>query len=117
MYTKKADQEVMIRSEVQKGKGDISFRHFLKEGDVAGAGRLFAVTTIQPGDSIGNHPHTGECEAYYIVKGTAKIIDNGEEYTLEAGDVMLCKDGDAHGIENIGDEPLEFIALILYTQK
>lgn len=115
MYIKKADQEIMVRSEVQKGKGEVIFRRFMKEED-APAGRLFAVTTIQPGGSIGNHSHIGECEAYYILKGTAKIIDNGEEYVLEADDMMLCKDGDSHGIENIGDTPLEFMALILYSK-
>ena len=29
---------------------------------------------------------------------------------------VLCKDGDSHGIENIGDTPLEFMALILYSK-
>jgi len=115
MYRKKADQEVIVRSEVQKGKGDVVFRHFLKETD-ASAGRMFAVVTLQPGDSIGNHSHAGECEAYYILKGRAKIIDNGEEYILEPDDMMLCKDGDSHGITNIDDTPLEFIALILYSK-
>ena len=115
MYRKKADQEIVVRSEVQKGKGDILFRHFMNEGDTP-AGRMFAVLTLKPGDSIGNHTHTGECEAYYILAGNAHITDNGEEYLLEAGDMMLCKDGDSHGIANAGDSPLEFIALILYSK-
>lgn len=29
------------------------------------------------------------------------------------GDLFLCKDGDAHGIKNTGDEELTFMALIL----
>ena len=115
MYRKKADQEVVVRSGVQRGRGDVTFRHFMSEADTS-AGRMFAVVTLQPGDSIGNHSHTGECEAYYILKGTAKIIDNGEEYLLQADDMMLCKDGDSHGIANAGDSPLEFIALILYSK-
>ena len=28
-----------------------------------------------------------------------------------------CPDGECHGIENSGDGPLQFVALILYTER
>ena len=34
---------------------------------------------------------------------------------VTAGDVMICKEGEEHMLENDGTEDLEFIALILYA--
>ena len=39
----------------------------------------------------------------------------GKGHILAAGDVMICKDGEEHMLENDGTEDLEFIALILYA--
>ena len=114
MYIKKEDQAATVRQTVMGGKGEILSRIFLDPKDAAGAGRLFAVNTIAPGCSIGYHSHEGEFEVYYILSGTAKIVDEGEEYLLHAGDMMQCKSGHAHSIENAGEAPLEHIALILY---
>ena len=88
MYIKKEDQAATVRQTVMGGKGEILSRIFLDSKDAAGAGRLFAVNTIAPGCSIG--------------------------YLLHAGDMMQCKSGHAHSIENAGETPLEHIALILY---
>ncbi len=39
--------------------------------------------------------------------------DNGEMKGIKAGDVMLTPGGEKHSIENIGNEPLEFLAVIM----
>ncbi len=116
MYTRKNDQPVAIRSALMGGKGDILCRSFLSNEDAAGTGRMFAVNTIQPGDSIGYHSHQGEFEVYYILKGTAQVVEDGKRYTLYEGDMMQCKSGSSHSIENIGSEPLEHLALILFCK-
>ena len=116
MHLKKEDQLTAIKHELQNGKGNILCRTILPQEEAAGSGRLFAVMTIQPGDSIGYHRHEGEFEVYYILKGTAKIIENGQEYFLNEGDMMQCKSGSSHSIENIGKEVLEHLALILKNQ-
>ena len=54
-------------------------------------------------------------ESYYILKGKALYNDNGKEVELEAGDMGICKDGEGHSIESIGDENLEYVMLILYS--
>ena len=41
--------------------------------------------------------------------------DNGEMTTLRAGDVAFAYDGEGHSIKNVSDEPMEMIALILYS--
>ena len=50
-----------------------------------------------------------------VLSGTGLYFDNGELKPVTAGDVMICKDGEEHMLENDGTEDLEFIALILYA--
>ena len=40
--------------------------------------------------------------------------DNGTEVPVSAGDVLVTKSGDGHGIACAGSCPLELIALILF---
>lgn len=117
MYTRKADQSITYMENAFGGKGKIENRNFLEIEDAAGSGRKFSIVTIQPGDSLGYHAHNGEFEIYYILKGTAAIVDNGEEYLLYEGDMMQCKSGSSHSIANNSDAPVELLALILYTKE
>jgi quercetin dioxygenase-like cupin family protein len=89
----------------------------MTEEEANGMGRLFVKTVIPPGHSIGEHTHEGDMEAYYILKGKALISDNKEEVILEAGDCNICPDGESHGIKNVGDDDLEYIAIILYSKQ
>lgn len=116
MIIRKEDQPVAVKEKVQQGQGQVHFRYFLEEKDACGAGRLFAVITLREGESIGPHPHEGEYELYYILSGEASVLDNGEPYTLLPGDMMQCKNGDSHAVENRRKEDLVFIAIILKDQ-
>ena len=97
------------------GTGKLTIRHILNGTDeLYGKGRVFCHTVLEPGTSIGYHRHEGEFEAYYVLSGTARLSDNGTYTVLHPGDVAYTPDGCGHDIENIGDEPLELIALILF---
>lgn len=98
------------------GKGHVTFIHYFEPEDFAGMGRLFGKTIIEPGNSIGLHGHEGEQEAYFITKGKALYNDNGVEREIGPGTLTLCKSGDKHAIENIGDEDLEYVMLITNTK-
>lgn len=102
-----------FREKMRDGKGTIEILHILNKDDMKGKCRMFAKVTIKPGCSIGLHEHIDEEEAYYIIKGTARVNDNGIMKEVKAGDVILTPGGEKHSIENNGDEPLEFIAVIL----
>lgn len=96
------------------GKGHVTFIHFFEMEDFLGKGRLFGKTIIEVGNSIGYHVHEGDQEAYFILKGKALYSDNGEETVLKPGDLSVCRPGESHSIEAIGDEDLEYIMMILY---
>ena len=101
--------------ELRGGKGLVVMENFMDPEMAHGAGRLFAKTVIPPGASIGLHKHEGESEVYYILNGRALVNDNGAPVELGPGDINYCPDGQSHGIENIGDADLEYIAVILFT--
>ncbi len=48
------------------------------------------------------------------MKGSGLYNDNGTPVRVYPGDTAVCNDGELHGLVNDGEEPLEFIALILY---
>lgn len=106
-------RKIEINEFVAGGKGQVVIRHILGEGELNGKCRLYAEVTLAPGCSIGEHPHHGETETYYILKGSGNYSDNGEVRPVKAGDITFCNDGSTHGLENTGDEDLVFMALII----
>lgn len=99
------------------GKGEIYITHLLTQKEMVGQCGMFAKVVVPPGSSLGVHPHNGNTETYHILQGKALYSDNGENYEVKPGDTTFCADGDSHGIENIGDEDLIFIALIINSPK
>ena len=100
------------------GNGEILVRNLLNgEDEMYKTGRVFAHTTVYPGSAIGYHVHQDESETYYILSGTGRYNDNGQEVIVSAGDVTFTGSGEGHGIEAIGNEPVEMIALILYDKR
>lgn len=83
--------------------------------ELNGKGRVFAHTTVAPHSGIGFHMHNGDTEIYYVLSGKAEYNDNGLLTTIEAGDVAFTPSGTGHGINNESDEPLDIIALIIYS--
>lgn len=102
-----------IKEQMRGGKGTVEITHILKQDEINGKARLVAKISLNPGCSIGWHEHVNEEEIYYILKGKALIDENGEKHELNPGDASLTKGGESHSIENIGDEVLEFVAVIL----
>ena len=97
------------------GQGTVTVKHLLNPDEMLGKGRLFAQNTVPPGASIGLHQHQGDMEAYYVISGSGVYYDNGQAFNIGAGDLARVDDHNQHSIENTGDIPLVFIALILFT--
>lgn len=98
------------------GEGEVQITHFLEvdKDEFSGHGRLFAKNVIKPGSSIGFHEHIGDFETYAILSGEGQVNDNGEMKNVKAGDLIVTRKGEKHGIKNTGTVDLEFIALILF---
>ena len=77
-------------------------------------GRLFSKITIEKGCSIGAHDHVDETEYYWILRGEGIVTEIDGEKVVTAGDLVIPGGGASHAIRNEKDEPLEFMALILF---
>ena len=117
MIKRKSEIEAKVHVGLRGGTGETTVFNFLTEQEARGAGRMFAKLVLEPGCSIGAHKHESEMEAFYILKGKALISDDGADFILEAGDCHVCPDGHSHSVKNMGEDPLEFIAIILHTKQ
>lgn len=113
MFQTKEEMTVQRREHVRGGAGAPAFRHLFSADQMGGRAELFAVVTLQPGESVGVHPHETNAEAYYILSGEATVTEDGDARTLKPGDAELCADGHTHAIANRTDAPVEFLAVIV----
>ena len=113
MFHLKHNMPVEIKSNLRGGVGDLQFRHLFSGEELGGRADLFAVVTLQPGQSIGEHPHAGNGEAYLVLTGAVTVTEDGESRVLNPGDAEFCADGHTHSILNHTDEDATFLALIM----
>lgn len=114
MYRTKDEMQTEFKC-IRGGHGEVKMEKILLGADeMYGKGRMFNYMTLNPGDSIGEHTHEGDNEIFYFLKGTGAYNDNGTIRRVQPGDTAVCSSGEMHGLINDGNEPIEFIALILY---
>ena len=114
MIRSKKEQAVEFKC-LRNGNGETEMRRILNSvEELYGKGRMFNHMVLAPGHSIGEHMHEGDNEIFYFLKGSGTYNDNGNAVRVFPGDTTVCNDGERHSLVNDGDEPLEFIALILY---
>lgn len=111
--TREGERELVKVEHVNGGDGYIVREAMVTSEEVGEACKMYAKIHLDPGCEVGYHYHHGETESYFILTGHGTYDDNGEKQQANPGDLFLCKDGDAHGIKNTGDEELTFMALIL----
>jgi quercetin dioxygenase-like cupin family protein len=67
-------------------------------------------TVVQPdGFVAAAHVHPSQSERFAVAEGTLGLKVDGQEMTLEAGDVAIVEPGQAHKFWNVGDEPVRFV--------
>ena len=115
LYRHSSEMFTQHNEAMRGGEGAVTVKHLLKPDELLGKGRLFAELTIPPGASVGLLRHEGDVEAYYILQGKGRYLNNEEVFEVEAGDLTLVDDHNSHGLENVGDTPLKLIGLILFT--
>ena len=114
MVRTKQEQAIEFKC-IRGGNGETEMRKILNNPEeLYGKGRMFNHMILAPGRSIGEHRHEGDNEIFYFLKGSAVYNDNGNPVRVFPGDTAICSSGECHSLVNDGDEPLEYIALILY---
>lgn len=70
------------------------------------------VSKLIPGASVGLHTHEGTSESIYIIEGSGKILYDGEEMRIEAGQAHYCPEGHGHSLMNDTEKELVFFAVV-----
>jgi mannose-6-phosphate isomerase-like protein (cupin superfamily) len=92
------------------GQGDYFVRTLL-DGVPGSAFKYVRDLTLYPGSTIGEHPHAGDEEIYFVISGTGVMTVDGEDRVVGPGSVVLTQSGSQHGLRNEGTEDLRiFVA-------
>lgn len=114
------DPKLHVYSVVRKGKGmpverrkdyehqSLAFNFVQKKAEP------FLVTVAPETDEtpIAHNAHPGQ-EFNYVLQGTLKVCINNHEVILHEGDALYFDSSCEHGMKAIGDEPAQFLAIIL----
>jgi mannose-6-phosphate isomerase-like protein (cupin superfamily) len=71
---------------------------------------VFRKRVLHPGSSIGDHVNDKD-EVYYVLSGRGELMLAGAVRDVGPGDAVLTRDGDAHGLRQVGDEDLVIIVV------
>ena len=116
-FVRRSNEKTVARMSLFGGPGEAEAHKILNTPEeLFGKGRLFNHMFLEPGAAVGWHVHHGDGEIYYILKREGEYNDNGTIVKVHAGDVTSVGDGEGHSLLNTGTEPIEAIALILYTE-
>lgn len=100
------------------GKGRMKMNTIISDKDQVEGLSLFATLELDIDSEIGYHQHINEAEAYFIVSGTGEFTGNdGFKKQVSSGDLCLIEKGQSHGLKNIGNQPLSFIAIVYNSEK
>ena len=89
-----------------KGGGNTTaYPFFAKADDLQ---LVFRKRTLRPGSSIGYHLQEKD-EIYYIIQGKGEMTMNGKTFSVKAGDAILTRPGNSHGLQPIGKDSLTLL--------
>ena len=112
MIVKRSEMKSENRKEMRGGAGEVDIIHMAASDSMKNA-RLMAELTLSPGSGIGPHRHDKETEYYIILEGSGIVIEDDGTKTVGEGDIVITGNGQSHSIENTGDQPLRFHAIII----
>ena len=95
------------------GEGHVIRQEVFSEVETGGKTMLCAIQTVPPGCSIGIHTHDPDAEIFYVLSGTIRVIDDGVEKDLKAGDSNFSGAGGSHGVVNVSDEDATMLCIVM----
>lgn len=69
---------------------------------------------VKPGQTILPHTHPQGQDTWTILAGEGRyFLDaNGASQTIQAGDIVIARANDVHGVVNTGNKPLMFVSVV-----
>ena len=101
------------RTNMKGGKGSVTLQHYFDKADFGGQHvRVCAKLIIPPGASIGLHEHSGEDEVHIVLRAAVRSLTTALSVTSMSATPLTGR-GKSHGVECIGEETLEILALVV----
>ena len=91
--------------------GKTHFWH-CKPGMVRDTNLMFVRAQLQPGEAHRFHHHPQMEEILYVLSGTAEQWVEREKRIMRSGDALYLPVGIVHGTYNVGDDVLDFLAVL-----
>lgn len=113
MIIKEQDTRKVTSEKPRGGHGLIHGMEYLVGDQITNKVKIVMANDLEVGAMIGEHSHMDDEEFYYIISGSGKVIDDGIEKIVGAGDLVYTASGHSHSLENIGDTKLKFLAFIV----
>ena len=93
--------------------------HVIVSAEKLVSGRMYVgdafravVLTLVPGQAQKTHMHPSTDHAWFIVSGTGEVtMEDGKRETVKAGHFLVHPRNTVHGLLNIGDDNLVYVAL------
>jgi len=98
--------EENVQNGFKGGEGDVAFRIF--KDDLNKVMRV----RMTPHSSVGQHSHETDSEIIMVLKGTGKIVFDGNEMPISEGVVHYCPKGHGHTIINDSDDELYLCCVV-----
>lgn len=87
--------------------------HLLDKPECDDNVRFYSIVSMNPGEEVGYHQHTGEWEVFHFMKGNGEVNDNGTIVQAAPGDVIITPSDGWHSFKNTGADNFVFSALII----
>lgn len=82
--------------------------------DAEGFRVVFRKRALHKGATIGLHTNDKD-EVYYVLSGRGELTLEGQVSEVGPGDAILTRDGDSHGLRQLGDEDL--VILVVFPKR
>ena len=93
------------------GEGHIGFRRVFDAAAFVGPCHFVDYAVVPPGTSIGIHTHGEDEEIYLVLEGHGTMHQDGREFAVAQGSVILNRPGGTHGLRNDGEVPLRLFVV------
>jgi len=111
MRMKGAELKGAWKEGIRGGTGKALAVDYLAPGEMAGV-LMASRITLEPGASVGEHPHPETEELYLVLEGEGTGFLDDEAFDVSPGDAWVCKAGHTHGVEAGRKGPLTFFAVL-----
>ncbi len=78
-----------------------------------GGSLMVMETTVHPHEGPPLHIHRNEDEAFYVVDGEMKVVDNGQESIVGTGALVFMPRNSVHRFENVRETPSVILVMFI----